>query len=281
MSVNRIILCSIAIGIMASAVSVGADSGAGITAITNPSADVTLSFIQLGRIAKIHVGEGALVKAGQILIEQDDTVEQVRLAQLEAESQNTIDIQASEASLSQKQVDLKKLEMAATLKAATELEVEHAKLDVKIAELSVELARFEHGQAQRKYDEAKKQIVNMSVKSPIDGRIEKVEVETGESVNALESVIQVVQINPLWIDVPVPLTQAISLREGNSAIVRFPAPQEASAEGAIIFIAAVADAASDTLKVRVQVPNRSLRPAGEHVRIVFPASREKGEQVNK
>jgi len=274
MGVTRIILCSIVIGIVFSAVPVRANSNAGTTAITNPSADVTLSFVQLGRIAEIHVSDGGSVKAGQVLVQQDDTVELARLAQLEAESQNVVNILAGEASLSQKRVDLKKLEMAAALKAATELEVEHAKLDVKIAELSVELARFEYGQAQRKYDEAKKQIDNMTLKSPIDGRIEKVEVETGESVNALESVIRVVQINPLWIDVPVPLAQAMSLREGNATQVWFPTPQETSTEGVIVFIAAVADAASDTLKVRVQVPNRSLRPAGEHVRVVFPASPE-------
>jgi len=277
MSVTRNTLFSIAAVIVISTVPVFADSGAGITAITNPSADVTLSFIQLGRIAKINVDDGDSVKAGQILVQQDDTVELARLAQLEAESQNLVNILAGEASLSQKRVDLKKLEMAASLKAATELEVEHAKLDVRIAELSVELARFEYGQAQRKYDEAKKQIDNMTMRSPVDGKIEKVEVETGESVNALESVIRVVKINPLWIDVPVPLVQAMSLREGNTAQVCFPVPQEISADGVIVFIGSVADAASDTLKVRVEVPNPSLRPAGEHVRVVFPTSRGKGE----
>jgi len=277
MSMTRVILFSIAISIVFLNIPVCAISGSGITAITNPSSDVTISFVQLGRIAKIHVNEGDSVKAGQILVQQDDTVELARLAQLEAESQNVVNILAGEASLSQKRVDLKKLEMAAALKAATELEVEHAKLDVRIAELSVELARFEYGQAQKKYDEAKKQINNMTMRSPIDGKIEKVEVETGESVNALESVIRVVRISPLWIDVPVPLVKAMSLRVGSTAQVSFPSPQQASAEGVIIFIGAVADAASDTLKVRVQVPNPCLRPAGEHVRVVFPTSREEGE----
>jgi len=277
MNVNKVIPFLI-IGIIASAVSMGAESGAGIIAITNPSADVTLSFIQLGRIAPIHVKEGETVTAGQTLIQQDDTVEMARLAQLEAESQNMVNILAGEASLSQKRVDLKRIEMAAALKAATELEVEHAKLDVRIAELSVELAKFQHEQAQRKYEEAKKQIDNMTLTSPINGRVEQIDVETGESVNALESVIRVVQIDPLWIEVPVPVTQTMSLRTGDAAQVRFPNPQAVSAEGVIVFIAAVADAASDTIRVRVQVHNRNMRPAGEHVRVAFPASKEKREQ---
>ena len=256
------------------AVSNQADFETAVAAITAPSADVMLSFVQPGRVAEINIKEGQSVKAGQVLVQQDDAVERARLAHLEAASQNTLNIQAGQASLAQKQVDLKKLEKAASLNAATALEVEHARLDVKVADLSVKLAVFEHEQAQRKFDEAKIQIDNMSLKSPIDGIIEKLEVETGESVNALEDVVRVVQINPLWIDTPVPLEKARDLRDGDKTRVIFPSPKETSLEGTIVFIGAVADAASSTLRVRIQVPNSSLRPAGEHVRIIFNFAKE-------
>lgn len=279
MSVTKRYLYCLAVIIAATVVPVCANSGAGIAAITNPSADITLSFVQPGRIAKVHFKEGDTVKAGAVLVQQDDAVERARLAQLEAESQNTINIKAGEASLAQKRVDLKKLEKAAALNAATALEVEHAKLDVKIAELSLQVAVFEHEQAQRKYDEAKLQIDNMSLKSPIDGSIEKIDVETGESINALESAVRVVQIDPLWIDVPVPLAETTNLRYGNTAQVEFTGPGKMSVEGTVAFIGAVADAASGTLRVRVEVPNKSNRPAGEHVRVVFPSLQKKVEAI--
>jgi membrane fusion protein (multidrug efflux system) len=247
-------------------------AGNRIAAITNPSADVTLSFVQPGRIAKVYVKEGEAVKAGQILVQQDDAVDRARLAQLEAEAQNMTNIEAGKASLAQKKVDLQKLERAASLNAATELEVEHAKLDVKIAELSLEVAIFEHEQAVRKYEEAKLQIDNMSLKSPIEGRIEKVEMEIGESVNALASVVRVVQIDPLWIDVPVPLANASTLVRDGRVEVYFPDPDKVSIDGKIVFVAAVADAGSGTLRVRVEVPNKVKRPAGEYIDVVFPNS---------
>lgn len=249
----------------------GAGSDAGIAAITAPIADVTLSFVQPGRIANVRVREGEAVTIGQVLIEQDEAVDRVRLAQLEASSQDTTQIQAAEASLAQKKVDLKKLETAAAKNAATELEVEYAKLNVTIAGLSLQLAIFEHEQAKRKYEEAKLQIDNMSLKSPIGGSVEKIDVETGESVNALASVVRVVQIDPLWIDVPVPLVQARSLKYGAICRVEFPDPQKATIEGIVIYMGAVADAASGTLRVRIQAPNKSKRPAGEHVKVIFPA----------
>lgn len=275
MRVTKICLSLLIVSIIIPALPIQADFQPGIAAITAPSADRTLSFVQSGRIAEVNIKEGESVKAGQILVQQDDAVERARLAQLEADSQNTINIQAGEASLAQKEVDLKKLEKAAALNAATALEVEHAKLEVKIADLSVKLAVFELEQAKRKYDEAKIQIDNMSLKSPIDGIIEKIEVEPGESVNALEDIVRVVQINPLWIDTPVPLEKARNLRYGDKTQVIFPGSKETSEEGTIIFIGAVADAASTTLRVRIQVPNRSQRPAGEHVRVTFPNSQKK------
>jgi RND family efflux transporter MFP subunit len=239
-----------------------------ITAITKPSADVTLSFVQAGQIARINFREGDLVKVGDVLVQQDDSVERARLEQLEAESEDKTQIQASEAKLDQARVDLERRQN--NPKAVTSSELEYAKLNLKIAELSQRLAMFQNKQAQRKYEEAKLQIERMSLKSPIDGRIEKIDIETGESVNALDDVVQVVRIDPLWIDVPVPLDQTTNLRYGNPAKVQFQNAPKTTADGTVIFIAAVADAGSDTLRVKIQVPNKSNRPAGEHVIVTFP-----------
>jgi membrane fusion protein (multidrug efflux system) len=245
----------------------------GIRAITKPSADIIQSFVQPGRIATVHFREGDAVKAGQALVQQDDAAEQVLLAQLKAQGEDMTQIRASEASLAQKKVDLQKLEKAAASNAATALEVEHAKLDVTIAQLSLELARFEHEQAGRKYQEQKVRVENMQLKSPIDGYIEKIDVEVGESVNTSTNidVIRVVQIDPLWIDAPVPLAQASGLKAGMTARVELAESGKKGliGEGRIIFVSAVADAASGTLRVKIEVPNKARRPAGEHVLVTF------------
>lgn len=247
-------------------------TGFGIETFTKPSADVTLSFVQAGRIAKINFREGDSVKAGDVLVQQDDSVEKIKLEQLEAESKDQTQILVGEAKLAQSSVDLKRREE--NPKATTQSELEYARLNLKIAELSLRLAIFLNEQAKRKYEEAKLQLERMSLKSPIDGRIESIEgveeIEIGESVNALEDVIRVVRIDPLWIDVFVPLDQTANLRSSHKVTVEFPDPKKMTVEGTIIYIAAVADSASDTLKVRIQVPNKTNRPAGEEVKVTFP-----------
>jgi RND family efflux transporter MFP subunit len=245
-------------------------SQGGIRAITRPSADITLSFVQSGRIAEIVLAEGAKVQAGQVVARLDDAAEQVQLAQLKAQGEDRTQVLASEASLAQKKVDLEKLEVAASRDAATLLEVQHARLAVRIAELSLTLAKLEHEQAKRKYEEQKIRVDNMRLKSPVAGWIEEIYMEVGESTSALEEAVQVVQIDPLWIDVPVPAADAMGLKDGMEAKVEFPgAGGSSAAKGKVIFVGAVVDAASGTLRVRVEVPNAARRPAGEHVLVTF------------
>ncbi len=248
-----------------------------IEAITRPSEDAILSFVRPGRVAKVLVKEGDRVKAGDELIRLDDEAELAQLAQLKAQAEDETRVLAADAQLAQRRVDLKKIEWAHKQGAATELEVEHAKLDVTISELSLKLAEFEHRQAEMKYNEAKIQIDRMRITSPIDGVVERVLLEPGESADAMEKIIQVVKIDPLWVDVPVPLTQARRLETGSdNAVVEFPAADAGKmpkVAASIIHIAAVADSASGTLTVRVEAPNAGGRPAGEHVYVSFPQVR--------
>ena len=279
MSVIRSFLCSLTTTALILVIPARAYPNVGIPAITVPSAEVTLSFVEPGRIARIYFKEGDEVKTGDELVQLDDAAKQVRLAQLEAESNNRTNILAAGASLAQKLIDLKKIELAAQRNAATELEVEHAKLDVRIAELSLRLTTLEQEQSQRRYEEAKLQVDDMRLKAPMDGSIERIDVESGESVNALDSVTRIVRIDPLWIDVPVPVATTTSLKCGNRARIQFPAPDMPSVDGTIVFIRAVADAASGTLRVRVEVANKSRRPAGEHVMVSFPTLQDNLEQT--
>ncbi len=227
----------LAISLLASVAIAQVSSNKEITAITVPCADVTMSFVQSGIIAKVLVKEGDKVKAGQLLIQQDT--------------------EAAEASLAQKKVDLKRLEWAASRGAATDLEVEHARLDVKIAQIIVD---------------------RMCLRSPIAGTIDKIEVEVGEAVQGLADVVRVVKTDPLWIDVPVPLAKGRTLKFGQIAEVKFPDTKKKPSKGKIIYISTVADAASSTLRVRIEVPNTLNRPAGEHVRITFPPPKKLGAE---
>jgi RND family efflux transporter MFP subunit len=248
-----------------------------IEAITLPSADITMSFVMSGRLAEVLVKEGDSVKNGQILAVLEDRVERLKVIQLKAQVENKTRIKAAEADLEQKKIDLKKFELARRRGAATDWEVDHARLGLQMAELSLRAVLIEHEQDLRRYEQAIGELERMRLVCPIKGCVEKVLCEVGEGTKPLEPVIQVVRIDPMWIDVQVPLTQAKALALNQDTWITFPFVDGAPpANGRIIHISGVADAASDTLRVRIEVPNASGRPAGERVTVRFSKKDQEG-----
>jgi len=241
-----------------------------IQAVTMPSADITLSFVVSGKISEILVKEGDSVEKGALLASLDNKPERIQVEQLKVQAVDQTRILSAKAELAQKKVDLKKLEAASAKGAASTWEVEHMRLSVKMAELSLRAAVIEQEQNQREYKKAVSQLERMHLVAPVAGRVEKVAVETGEAVERLGPVIQLVKIDPLWIDVPVPLDQAEQMAPAQPVAVSFSDnPTKDSGKGQIIHVSAVADAASDTLRVRIEVSNPRLRPAGERITVEF------------
>lgn len=256
-----------------------------IKAITAPSEDLMLAFARPGRIAKVLVREGQHVKAGQLLAQIEDSVERVQSALLKAKAENTTAIKAAELRLARGQAVLKKVQEAYDANAAPKRELEDARIDAAMAQLDLELAQFNHQQDQGRYQEALLALERMRLLSPVEAEVERVYVQVGEVVGAPRTgqaggrpgapaaVVRLVRTDPLWIDVPAPTRYARGLAPGQTARVRFadaPSPVKAR----IIRVSKVADAASETLEVRLELPNPTGRPAGEHVTVRFPAGKK-------
>jgi multidrug efflux system membrane fusion protein len=239
--------------------------------ITTPNADITLSFVQPGRVSAVLVKPGSTVKKGQSLVLLFNEPERIQSEQLKMLSKDQTKIFAAKAELAQKQADMANLKQAQAKGAASQWEIDHSILNVRIAELAVKSALVEQDQYRRRYKHSRSQLECMRLEAPIAGRVEEVSVEVGESVGPLGPVIRVVQNDPLWVDVPVPMTQSLDLSIGQQVRVAFPGDVavNGSPEGSIIDISTVADAASETLLIRIEVPNPNQRPAGERVTIAF------------
>jgi HlyD family secretion protein len=259
-------------------------SAAEIEAVTKPSADIELSFVRPGKIGEVLVKEGEAVKGGQLLARLDDKVEQIQLIQLKAKAANRTKIEAAEAELLQKKEDLKKLEEARKKGAATDWEVEHARLNVDIGLHSVQFAKFEHEQDRLKYEENMAEVERMRLVSPINGLVEDVTIEVGQSAQPLKTVIRVVDVDPLRVDVLAPIALAERLQPNQTAYVSFPSGSKQAGsqkgQGRITFVSAFSRAGSDTLRVRLEIPNQALRPAGERVGVGFIPSGETNPKGN-
>jgi len=245
----------------------------GVEAVTAPSVDHTMvSLDRAGRVAEVLVAEGGAVKAGQVLVRMDDSVERIDLALAEAKAANTTAIRASQTRLDRAKAVFAEVRKLYETQAAPERELAEARITVAMAELQLEMDRFEQAQAKGNAKRLRLRIERMKLACPVAGKVERMLVKPGQYIDALAPIARIVEVDPLWIDAPVPLTRARALRVGGQGRVRF--DDGADAAGRIVRIDSVA--ASDTLQVRVELPNPSRRPAGEYVTVRFPPA-EKAE----
>lgn len=235
--------------------------------ITKPVSDVDLSFVQPGKVTAVLVEKGDVVEQGEMLVTLDDEVELIQKKILQDRSENRVPVDLARVELAQNRKNLENVQRAHAKGATSDWEVDQATLAVDTALLNLKVREFEHSQDTLKLESLLGQIERLSIKSPGQGIVEDIMIEPGETVQAMVPVIRLVNINPLKIDLPVPVDQAVTLGSGQKATVTFADTTEL--EATITHIASIADAAAATRTVTLLLENGKDRPAGERVTVMF------------
>lgn len=245
-----------------------------VEAITQPSVDLSLGFTMAGRVVEVLVDEGQVVEAGQPLAKLDDRAILARLELLRRQAQSELEIDARLAEWKLAQNEEARVRDAFEKDAAGFFEVERASLSTTLAEVRVELAREERLVAQARLAQAELDHLEATLLAPTSGVIELVAIEVGELVEPSRPVLRLVVIDPLRVDAPVPTKQTLGLSVGDEVPIQLDVPQfELRAPARIISIASVADPASDTRIVRLELPNPDASiPAGTGCVLLFDAA---------
>ncbi|MFT4514574.1 MAG: cobalt-zinc-cadmium efflux system membrane fusion protein [Planctomycetota bacterium] len=211
---------------------------------------------QDGVIVEVAVVEGQRVAKGDVLVRLDTRVQLARIARLRIAA--NADVRTREAKhrlvlATQEEMRLTKLN---TQEIASSADLARAKLERIIAEIGVDAAKIETQLAHASLDEAMHTLDRLTVCSPFDGTVAKLLHHLGDAVERLQPMAQMVVIDPLWVEFDCPLAQAYLLPQGSMVMV-VPVIRGAQPRRGIVTNRAVlADAASQTRKVRISVPNR-------------------------
>jgi RND family efflux transporter MFP subunit len=271
------VLCCFGCAALACAAAFGQETPPSFEAVTIPSKDRTISFIHPGLVAEVLVKDGQAVKKDQLLARLEDSAEQVQLEQLKATAEDDTEIKARQTQLDLAQVELDLKKEAQKKGVAPELEVQRADVQVKIADAQLQIAKFNQKMNKLRYQQEQKNVDRMRLTSPIDGIVETIAVDEGEAVDTqMRPVMRIICIDPMWIEVKVPRGLAMDLRKEQQAKVTFSPGETRAAAGKVIHIGADADSASDTVLVRVEVPNPTARKTGETVKVSFEKAVQSG-----
>lgn len=222
-------------------------------------------------VMEVKVKEGDPVKAGDVLAVLDDREEQIKLEIIKSEAESNAAVNAATATLGQKKVEVERYtQMFAAGKAASQYELDRAKLEVSLAEADLEKAKLQKKQAQLQAMQQEELIREMRLISKIDGIIEKLHIHPGEVVDPQKPAIAVVNNDPLWVEFKPKSSTALQLQLGQELDVFYGGEKQAT-KAKVIFLSPVVDRGSDRRLVRLEMPNPEGRPSGLKVEVGLPS----------
>jgi len=241
-----------------------------VEAISTPRHDLRLGFTVTGRVMETLVTPGQRVEQGQPLARLDDRESQAQIDLYDLRASSDLDELAAEAEWRLAQNEEARVRDAFEKSAAGAFEVERAALQTQRKQTDLAIAHQRRREAQALLRQALARHSQFTLTAPIAGAIEQVLMSPGELVEASRPVIRLVVSDPLRLDTPVPTRDTLSLRLGDPAWVILSLPgQSEPIKGEIVHIAQVADAASDTRLIRIEIPNPDSLPAGSHAQVSF------------
>ena len=226
-----------------------------VVGITAPNQTAVLAGIQPARIARIEFAEGAYVDQGVIVVALEDGVQRARADLARLAMDTTLPVELEQAKLVKARRDLDRLKHLHGEDYVSSKELADALSANEIAEVSHKLAAFQQMQAALAYERERQMLKEFRLTAPFTGYVAAHLKHGGETVDQLEGIVRLVQLDPLLVTVDCPLELARTIAEGD----RFPVqPMGAESDerlGTVIFASAVADAASQTFRVKLKVDN--------------------------
>lgn len=227
-------------------------------AVTKPSRQVQLGGARTGRIARILVAPGATVEEGQLLFELENDVERLEYERLRLGASGRGAIALATARLDKAKTEAARVAELSDRDIASGARQDEAVANLRIAEAELTRAREQQALMALERDQALARFELLRGRSPFDGRVEQVLHDVGESVDHLEPVLSLVMLQPLHVEFPCPVEQRGRWQEGTVAEVSGDAG-EMTARAVVVFCGRQTDVASQTVTVRLLLPNEDGR----------------------
>lgn len=211
--------------------------------LMEPAVEIALSSPVPGIIETIKVDRGSSVKKGQTLVRLQATAE---LAAIEL----------AKAKLEFGQRKVVRTQELYRENFTSEYSVDEAVTEARLAAVELEQANTILSQK--------------TLRSPITGLVVERLAEKGEFVSD-DEILKLAQLNPLHIEVVVPVEDIDLIKKGMKAKVFPQEPIGGEYEAEVLTVDRVLDAASGTYGVRLKLPNpKNALPAGLRCMVQFP-----------
>ncbi|NVN92397.1 MAG: efflux RND transporter periplasmic adaptor subunit [Desulfuromonadales bacterium] len=254
--------------------------------VSTPNSPASVCFLVSGKVVFVGPREGEYVKKGQVLARIDPTDFNLTVkgaAAQAAGAQAALEkamhsarpelLEQARIGFERTEDEYRRMKMLYDSKSLApndfqkyKAAYEHAKQEYEQAKAGGQredkaLAKASYNQAAAHLEVARKALSDATLCAPMDGYIAKRSIESGDTASPGRPVFDIVQMDPVEVNVGVPETDVHLVRIGQKAEITIPALPGKSFEGAVRVINVSADPSTRTYMTRITVPNleRTLR----------------------
>jgi len=222
-------------------------------------------------ISEVMVDRGAVVKKGDVLARLESSTEEAALALAEARAANESAVLSGRAKLDfQRRKEARAEQLRQTNSIAISA-ADEAETSARVAEAELREAESNVRLAQLDVARSAALLKLRTIRSPIDGVVVERTLGPGEYAFDQAHMLTVAQIDPLIVEVFVPLKEFGKIQVGMPAEVIPEQPVGGIYRATVTVVDKVFDAASATIGVRLELPNHDYSlPAGLKCQVRFP-----------
>jgi membrane fusion protein (multidrug efflux system) len=218
------------------------------------------------------VDRGDVVRHGQLLAELENDVEEAAVAAARSRAANDNPVSSGQARVEFLHRKFKRMETLRSTNTVTEAAYDEAKTDERVAILALKEAQLNLDIAKSELRRAEGLLRQRVILSPLDAMVTERVLGPGEYRTEQAHILVLARMNPLYVEVFVPLALFGQVRPGMIADVEPEAPVGGHHRATVTVVDTLFDASSGTFGVRLALPNPDLSlPGGLRCKIQFLA----------
>lgn len=214
-----------------------------------------------GVIEALPVKLGDVIKAGDPVAVLRADVEKASVQVASTRSSLDAEALAAQANLALAQQKVIRTQQLLAQKFVSPQALEQAQAEAEVANQRHKMAQGQQRIYRQERDVASAQLAMRTLRSPINGIVIERYQNLGERVED-RPVVRVASINPLRVSLMMPLVQYGEIHIGDMMTVRPELPGALAVQARVIHVDKVVDAASNTFRVRLTLPNPELKLPG-------------------
>jgi len=240
--------------------------------VAQPHRVIHLGAATDGLLRSVDVDLGDTVVAGQVVAQIDVAVAEAQVELARAQADRGTQRAMAEARVRDAQRRLEKQERLLADGIAMVETIDAIRTEVELEELALASEGEQQIIAELELRRAEAMVAQATITTPISGIVLERHLSPGEILNrsGQDEVLTIAELNPLVVEVHVPMEHYDDIELGTRAVVRLDGTGDATRTAEVHVKNAVIETASRTFRVQLHLPNPEHHlPAGLRCRVSF------------